>query len=96
MRQSSVHGEGVSGGPGLGIDLGTTNSVVAVADGGQARVLTDEEGRRLLPSVVSFHPNGETLLGYEARVTSTDGRRVGQIHFRKLVPVTAGDAAEDV
>jgi len=57
----------MSEGPVLGIDLGTTNSVVAVADGGQARVLTDEEGRRLLPSVVSFHPNGTTLVGYEAR-----------------------------
>ena len=44
-----------------------------------------------------FPEVGETLevLGYEARVTSTDGRRVGQIHFRKLVPVTAGDAAEE-
>ena len=41
-----------------------------------------------------FPEVGETLevLGYEARVTSTDGRRVGQIHFRKLVPVEAGDA----
>ncbi|MBX3274872.1 MAG: Hsp70 family protein, partial [Sandaracinaceae bacterium] len=57
----------MSQGPVLGIDLGTTNSVVAVADGGQARVLTDAEGRRLLPSVVSFHPNGETLIGYDAR-----------------------------
>ena len=39
-----------------------------------------------------FPEVGETLevLGYEARVTSTDGRRVGQIHFRKLVPAEAG------
>lgn len=44
-----------------------------------------------------FPEVGETLevLGYEARVTSTDGRRVGQIHFRKLVPVTAGDAMSE-
>ena len=41
-----------------------------------------------------FPEVGETLevLGYEARVTSTDGRRVGQIHFRKLIPVETGDA----
>ena len=51
----------------LGIDLGTTNSVVAVADGGQARVLANEEGNRLLPSVVSFHPEGRILVGEEAR-----------------------------
>ena len=57
----------MSDGPVLGIDLGTTNSVVAVADGGQARVLRDIEGHRLVPSVVSFHPNGETLVGYDAR-----------------------------
>ena len=40
----------------LGIDLGTTNSVVAVADGAQCRVLTTELGHRLVPSVVSFAP----------------------------------------
>ncbi|HBQ15642.1 MAG TPA: molecular chaperone DnaK, partial [Myxococcales bacterium] len=48
-------------------DLGTTNSVVAVADGGQARVLKDLDGRRMVPSVVSFHPDGHTLVGYDAR-----------------------------
>ncbi len=57
----------MSRGPVLGIDLGTTNSVVAVADGGQARVLTDAEGRRMVPSVVSFLPEGGTVVGYEAR-----------------------------
>ncbi len=57
----------MSGGRVLGIDLGTTNSVVAVADGGQARVLGDAEGRRMVPSVVSFLPEGGTVVGYEAR-----------------------------
>ncbi|MCB9657039.1 MAG: Hsp70 family protein [Sandaracinaceae bacterium] len=51
----------------LGIDLGTTNSVVAVADGGSVRILADAEGRELLPSVVSFHPTGDVLVGYPAR-----------------------------
>lgn len=51
----------------LGIDLGTTNSVVAVADGGQARVLTDADGHRLIPSVVSFPEDGRVLVGEEAR-----------------------------
>ena len=54
-------------GPVLGIDLGTTNSVVAVADAGGARVLPDAEGYALVPSVVSFHPNGEILVGRAAR-----------------------------
>jgi molecular chaperone DnaK len=51
----------------VGIDLGTTNTVVAVVRGGKATVLADENGNRLLPSVVSFHPNGEVLVGHKAR-----------------------------
>lgn len=51
----------------VGIDLGTTNTVIAVVRGGKALVLADETGARLLPSVVSFHPNGEVLVGHKAR-----------------------------
>lgn len=57
----------MSSSPVLGIDLGTTNSVVAVADGTRVQVLVDGEGNRLIPSVVSFHPQGDVLVGYEAR-----------------------------
>jgi len=57
----------MSSAPVLGIDLGTTNSVVAVADGSRVQVLVDSEGNRLIPSVVSFHPQGDVLVGYEAR-----------------------------
>jgi molecular chaperone DnaK len=53
--------------PVLGIDLGTTNAVVAVAEGGRAQVLADAEGHRLIPSVVSFHPAGDVLVGHPAR-----------------------------
>ncbi|MDB4977603.1 MAG: Chaperone protein DnaK [Myxococcaceae bacterium] len=55
------------GSPVLGIDLGTTNSVVAVAAGGAIQVLPDAEGNKLFPSVVSFHPSGSVLAGYPAR-----------------------------
>jgi molecular chaperone DnaK len=55
------------GSPVLGIDLGTTNSVVAVARGGKVDVLPDAEGNKLFPSVVSFHPSGSVLAGYPAR-----------------------------
>jgi molecular chaperone DnaK len=51
----------------LGIDLGTTNSVVAVADGTAARTLTDPDGNRLIPSCVSFPPDGAVLVGHAAR-----------------------------
>jgi molecular chaperone DnaK len=51
----------------VGIDLGTTNTVIACVRAGRVQVLADEQGRRLLPSVVSFHPNGEVLVGYPAK-----------------------------
>ncbi|AKV02739.1 Chaperone protein DnaK [Labilithrix luteola] len=51
----------------VGIDLGTTNTVVACVRAGKVHVLADEHGQRLLPSVVSFHPNGEVLVGGAAR-----------------------------
>ena len=55
----------------IGIDLGTTNSVVAVMDGGEAKVITNEEGSRTTPSVVAFTKNGEILVGQVARRQST-------------------------
>ena len=51
----------------VGIDLGTTNTVVACVRGGKVHVLADETGNRLLPSIVSFHPNGEVLTGQPAK-----------------------------
>jgi molecular chaperone DnaK len=57
---------GPSVGPILGIDLGTTNSCVAVMDGGEARVLANREGSRTTPSVVAFLEH-ETLVGEAAR-----------------------------
>ena len=53
--------------PVLGIDLGTTNSVVAVGEGSRVQVLADADGNRLIPSVVAFHPQGDVLVGYPAR-----------------------------
>ena len=51
----------------LGIDLGTTNSVVAYADEARVRVLRDEAGRLLTPSIVAFPPSGEMKVGHAAR-----------------------------
>ncbi len=51
----------------IGIDLGTTNSVVAVVEGGDATVIPTAEGSRLLPSVVAFNKNGERLVGQTAK-----------------------------
>jgi molecular chaperone DnaK len=51
----------------IGIDLGTTNSVVAVMEGKEAKVIPNAEGNRLTPSVVAFNDKGETVVGEPAR-----------------------------
>ncbi|MET9612911.1 molecular chaperone DnaK [Kitasatospora indigofera] len=59
----------------VGIDLGTTNSVVSVLEGGEPTVITNAEGARTTPSVVAFAKNGEVLVGEVAKrqaVTNVD------------------------
>jgi len=51
----------------IGIDLGTTNSVVAVMEGGEPKVITNADGARLTPSVVAFTDRGERLVGVQAK-----------------------------
>jgi molecular chaperone DnaK len=51
----------------IGIDLGTTNSCVAILDGGQSRVLENSEGDRTTPSIVAFTKDGEVLTGASAK-----------------------------
>jgi len=84
----------------IGIDLGTTNSVVAAMEGGDPTVITTAEGSRLLPSVVGFNKNGERLVGQTAKRQSVVnpentvysikrfmGRRYDEVETeRKMVP----------
>jgi molecular chaperone DnaK len=89
----------------VGIDLGTTNSVIAVMEGGDPVVINTAEGARLAPSVVAFTKNGERLVGQTAKrqaVVNAEntvysikrfmGRRFDETASeRKLVPYTVAD-----
>ncbi|NJM42446.1 MAG: Hsp70 family protein, partial [Anaerolineae bacterium] len=55
----------------VGIDLGTTNSVVAVLEGGTATVIPTAEGSNLVPSIVAFNKNGERIVGQAAKRQAT-------------------------
>ncbi|MFN8483252.1 MAG: molecular chaperone DnaK [Anaerolineae bacterium] len=94
----------------VGIDLGTTNSVIAVMEGGDPVVIPSAEGGRITPSVVAFNKNGERLVGVQARrqavmnpentvfsVKRFMGRRYDQVEAElKTVPyqVTAGPSSD--
>ena len=91
----------------IGIDLGTTNSVVAVMEGSEPTVITNPEGSRLTPSVVAFTKGDERLVGQVARrqaVTNPEntvfsikrfmGRRYEEVNEEmKMVPYVVGRAA---
>ena len=65
----------------IGIDLGTTNSCVAVMEGGEAVVIPNAEGNRTTPSVVAFSKDGERMVGQVAKrqaITRSEERRVGK------------------
>src|SRR6476661_4118223 len=75
LRPLKVYSGGKTMARAVGIDLGTTNSVVAVLEGGDPVVIANSEGSRTTPSVVAFARNGEVLVGQPAKnqaVTNVD------------------------
>ena len=93
----------------IGIDLGTTNSVVAVMEGKEAKVIPNAEGNRLTPSVVAFLDGGETLVGEPAKRQAVTnpvrtissikrfmGRRHGEVSSEeKMVPYKVVGGADE-
>src|SRR5689334_15671389 len=74
-RRRIPHGGSTHMARAVGIDLGTTNSVVAVLEGGEPTVIANAEGARTTPSVVAFAKSGEVLVGEVAKrqaVTNVD------------------------
>ena len=92
----------------IGIDLGTTNSVVSVMEGGEAIVIPNAEGSRITPSVVGFAKSGDRLVGQVAKrqaVTNPEntvfsikrfmGRRFDEVSDEmRMVPYKVGKAAQ--
>ncbi len=94
----------------IGIDLGTTNSCVAIMEGGQPVVIQNSEGQRTTPSIVAFTDKGERLVGQPAKnqmITNPEntvysikrfmGRRFDEVREEvRRVPFTVTDAGNDV
>ncbi|MBK8978135.1 MAG: molecular chaperone DnaK [Planctomycetes bacterium] len=94
----------------IGIDLGTTNSVVSVMEGGEATVIPNLEGSRTTPSVVAFTPSGERLVGAPAKRQAVTNplktvysikRFMGRRHHEvaeeeRLVPYTISGGPEEL
>ncbi|HZU37948.1 MAG TPA: molecular chaperone DnaK [Gemmataceae bacterium] len=94
----------------IGIDLGTTNSVVAVMEGGEVKVIPNQEGNRLTPSVVAFTDKGDILVGDPAKrqaitnprrtiysIKRFMGRRHGEVEAEeKIVPYKIVGGSNDL
>src|SRR5437764_6400104 len=94
----------------IGIDLGTTNSCVAVLEGGEPTVIANEEGARTTPSIVAFSKNGERLVGQVAKrqaITNPEntifsikrfmGRRFNEVNDEmKMVPFKVSKQGDHV
>jgi molecular chaperone DnaK len=76
----------------VGIDLGTTNSLVAIVEDGTPRVIADSDGHRLVPSVIYFDEAGETLVGNRAKEKMVDNPRNTIFSIKRFM----GKGIEDV
>jgi molecular chaperone DnaK len=80
----------------IGIDLGTTNSVVAIMDGKEPKVIANEEGGRLTPSVVAWDDKGEVLVGQIARRQAITNPENTVFSAKRFMGRRFEEAAEDI
>lgn len=80
----------------VGIDLGTTNSVVAVMEGSQPVVIVNQEGKRTTPSIVAFKPDGERLVGELAKRQAVINPQNTIYSIKRFMGKTYDEAIEDV
>src|SRR5688572_26365702 len=80
----------------IGIDLGTTNSVVAVMEGKEPKIITNEEGGRLTPSVVGFDDKGEVLVGQVARRQAITNPENTVFSAKRLIGLRHDEASKEI
>ena len=80
----------------IGIDLGTTNSVVAVMEGGEPTVITNPEGSRLTPSVVAFTKSGERLVGQVAKRQSVTNPESTVFSIKRFMGRKHAEVAQEI
>jgi molecular chaperone DnaK len=80
----------------IGIDLGTTNSAVAVMEGGQPTLITNDEGGRTTPSVVAFGDDGERLVGAIARRQSVTNPTGTIYSIKRFIGRRLGEVPEEI
>jgi molecular chaperone DnaK len=80
----------------IGIDLGTTNSVVAVMEGGEPQVITNEEGSRTTPSVVAITDKGERLVGASAKRQAVTNPKNTVYSIKRFMGRRLGEVGEEI
>jgi molecular chaperone DnaK len=80
----------------IGIDLGTTNSVVAVMEGGEAAVIVNQEGSRTTPSIVAFGKEGERLVGQVAKRQAVTNPDSTVFSIKRFMGRKHGEVAQEI
>ena len=80
----------------VGIDLGTTNSLVAIVENGVPRVLTGRDGNKLVPSIIHFEEGGEVLVGNSAKARLIENPKNTIFSIKRFMGKGIEDVREDL